>query len=196
MTIDAKEKEKKFSTKFRQTESSIVSEGLYTIWPTRIYPRNAGLVYHMEISVTIIVKDKNHIIITVVVAQSLSYVRLLATQWTAAHQDYLSFTISRSLPKLMSIELVMPSVFSWCLQSFPASGSFPMSQVFTSGDQSIGASVSVSVLPVNIQGWFPLGWTGLFSFLSTGLSRVFSSTRVPKHQFFDAGPSLISVYDC
>ena len=112
MTIDAKEKEKKFSTKFRQTESSIISEGLYTIWPTGIYPRNAGLVYHMEISVTIIVKDKNHIIITVVVAQSLSYVRLLATQWTAAHQDYLSFTVSRSLPKLMSIELVMPSVFS------------------------------------------------------------------------------------
>ena len=192
MTID--EKEKKFSTKFRQTESSIISEGLYTIWPTRIYPRNAGLVYHMEINVTIIVKDRNHIIITVV-AQSLSYVGLLATQWTAAHQDYPSFTVSQSLPKLMSIELVMPSVFNWCLQSFPASGSFPMSQVFTSGDQSIGASVSVSVLPMNIQGWFPLEWTGLFSFLSKGLSRVFSSTRVPKHQFFDAGPTLISVYD-
>ena len=109
MTID--EKEKKFSTKFRQTESSIISEGLYTIWPTRIYPRNAGLVYHMEINVTIIVKDRNHIIITVV-AQSLSYVGLLATQWTAAHQDYPSFTVSQSLPKLMSIELVMPSVFN------------------------------------------------------------------------------------
>ena len=74
------------------------------------------------------------------------------------------------------------------LQSFPASGSFPMSQFFASGSQSIGASASV--LPVNIQGWFPLGLTGLISLLSKGLSRVFSNTTVQKHQFFSAQPSL------
>ena len=68
------------------------------------------------------------------------------------------------------------ALFSFCLQSFPASGSFPMSRVFTSGGQNIGASASASVLPMNIQGWFPLGLTGLISLLSKGLSRVFSST--------------------
>ena len=72
--------------------------------------------------------------------------------------------------------------FSFCLQSFPVSGSFPMSQFFTSGDQSIG--VSASVLPMNIQDWFPLGWTGWISLQSKGLSRVFSNTTVQKHQFF------------
>ena len=68
--------------------------------------------------------------------------------------------------------------FSSCLQSFPASGSFPMSWLFSSGGQSIGASVSASVLPVNVQGWFPLGLTGLIILISNGLSRVFSSTRI------------------
>ena len=71
-----------------------------------------------------------------------------------------------------------------CPQSFPASGSFPMSQFFTSGVQRIGVSPSAAVLPVNIQDWFPLGWTGWISLLSKGLSRVFSNTRVQKHQFF------------
>ena len=79
-----------------------------------------------------------------------------------------------------------------CLQSFPASGSFPMSQFFASGGQSIGVSASASVLPMNIQGWFPLGLTGWISLLSKGLSRVFSSTTVQKHQFFGAQPSLRS----
>ena len=73
--------------------------------------------------------------------------------------------------------------FSSHLQSFPASGSFQMSQFFASGGQSIGASASGSVLPMNIQDWLPLGWTGLISFLSKGLSRVFSNTTVQKHQF-------------
>ena len=82
--------------------------------------------------------------------------------------------------------------FSSCLQSFPASGSFPMSQFFTSGGQSTGASAPASVLPINIQGWFPLELTSLISFLSKGLSRVFSSTTVWKHQFFGAQPSLWS----
>ena len=78
--------------------------------------------------------------------------------------------------------------FSSCLQSFPASGSFPMSRFFTSSGQSIGTSASV--LPVNIQDWFPLGWTGLISLQSKGLSRVFSNTTVQKHQFFSAQLSL------
>ena len=80
--------------------------------------------------------------------------------------------------------------FSSCLQSFPASGSFQMSQYFASGGQSIGVSASASVLPVNIQDWFPLGWTGWISLLSKGLSRVFSNTTVQKHQFFCAQLSL------
>ena len=80
-----------------------------------------------------------------------------------------------------------------CLQSFPASGSFPMFwRLFTSGGQSIGASASAAVLPMNIQDWFLLGLTGLISLLSKGLSRVFSSTIVWKHQFFHAQPFLWS----
>ena len=82
--------------------------------------------------------------------------------------------------------------FSFCPQSFPASRSFPVSQLFASGGQRIGASASASVLPVNIQGWFPLGLTGLVSLLSKGLSRVFSNTTIRKHQFFGAQPSLRS----
>ena len=74
-----------------------------------------------------------------------------------------------------------------CLQSFPASGSFPMSQLFASGGQSIGPSASV--LPMNPQGWFPLGLTGLISLKSKGLSRIFSNTTVQKHQFFSTQPS-------
>ena len=77
-----------------------------------------------------------------------------------------------------------------CLQSFPASGYFPMSQFFASGGQSIGASASASVLPMNIQDWFPLGLTSLISLQSKGLSRVFSRTTVQKHQFFGAQLSL------
>ena len=82
--------------------------------------------------------------------------------------------------------------FFSCLQSFPASGSFPMSQFFPSGGQNTGASASASVLPMNIQDWFPLGWTGWISVQSKGLSRVFSNTTVQKHQFFGAQLSLQS----
>ena len=82
--------------------------------------------------------------------------------------------------------------FTLCLQSFQVSGSFPMSRLFSSGGQSIEASALASVLPVNIQGWFPLGWTGLTSLLSRELSRVFSSTTVWKHQFFSTQTSLWS----
>ena len=109
------------------------------------------------------------------------------------------FTNSQSLLKLMSIESVMPSnhltlsplsppAFN---QSFPASGCF-LSWLFTSGGQSIGASVSISVLPMNIQDWFPLGLTGLISLKSKGLSRVFSNTTVQKHQLFGTQSSLWS----
>ena len=76
--------------------------------------------------------------------------------------------------------------FSSCPQSFPASGSFQMSQLFTSGSQSIGVSASTSVLPVNTQDWSPLGWTGWISLQSKGLSRVFSNTTLQKHQFCGA----------
>ena len=82
--------------------------------------------------------------------------------------------------------------FSSDLQSFPASGSFPMSQLFTSGDQSTRVSASASVLPMNIQDWFPLEWTGLISLQSKRLSRVFSNTTVQNHQFFGAQSSLWS----
>ena len=116
---------------------------------------------------------------------------------TAAHQASLSITNSRSLLKLMSIELVMQSnhtsflvPFSSCLQFFPASESFPMNQLFTSGEQSIGVSASASVLPMNIQDRFPLRWTGWNSLQSQELSRVFSNTTVQKYQFFSALLSL------
>ena len=131
-----------------------------------------------------------------VVVQSLSHVGL-CNPWTAAHQAPLSFTVSWSLLKFMSIEsvmlfhhLILYSFF--CLQSFPTSGSFSVSQLFTSGGQTIGASASALVLPMNIQGWFPLELTGLISLQSKGLWRVFISTTVQKHQFFDAQPSLSS----
>ena len=99
----------------------------------------------------------------------------LGTVWTVVPQASLSITISWSLLKLMSIQSVMPSNISSsvssssCLQSFPTSGSFPMSQFFLLGGQSTGASALVSVFPMNIQDCFPLGWTGLISLQSKGL---------------------------
>ena len=126
-----------------------------------------------------------------------SHVKLFVTPWTAACQASLSFTISQSLLKLMSIELVIQSTisssatpFSSCPQSFPESRSIPVNQLFTSGGQSIRVSASASVLLMNIQGWFPLGLPGLISLLSKGLSRVLSSTTIQKHQFFGIQPSL------
>ena len=81
--------------------------------------------------------------------------------------------------------------FSSCLQPFPASRTFPVSRLFSPGGQSIGASASASVLPVNVQDWFLLGLTGLISLQSKWLSRVFTSTTVQRHQFFSAQPSLL-----
>ena len=123
--------------------------------------------------------------------QSLSGVWLFATPWIAAHQASLSITNSRSLRKLISIMSVMPfshlilcRPFSSCPQSLPASGSIPMSQLFTWGGQSIGVSALASVLPMNTQDWSPLEWTGWISSQAKGLSRVFSNTTVQKHQFW------------
>ena len=132
--------------------------------------------------------------------QSLSRVRLFATPWTAAslqppcssptsgvHQN--PCPLSRWCHPTISSSVIP---FSSHLQSIPASGSFPMSQFFTSGGQSIGASASASVLPMSIQDWFPLGLTGWISLQFKGLSRVFSNTTIQKHQFFSAQLSLWS----
>ena len=127
--------------------------------------------------------------------QSLSRVRLLVTPWTAARQASPSITNSQSLLKLMSIELVMPSnhlIVCHPLLLFPASESFQLSQLFTSGGQSMGVSASTSVLPMNIENSSPLGWTGWISLQSKGLSRVFSNTTTQKHQVFSAQLSLWS----
>ena len=112
-----------------------------------------------------------------------------AIPWTTARQASLSVTNSQSLLKLMSVESVMPSNYLILCRPlllppsiFPSIRSFQMSQLFASGGQSIGPSASV--LPMNIQDWFPLGWTGWISLLSQGLLRVFSNTTVQKHQCF------------
>ena len=121
------------------------------------------------------------------VVQLLSCVRLFATPRTAALQASLSpGACSDSCPLSWWCHPTISSSvisFSSCLQSFPASGSFQMSQFFASGGQSIGASGWASVLLMNIQDWFPLGWTGWISLQSKGLSRVFSNITVQKHQF-------------
>ena len=131
--------------------------------------------------------------------QWLSHVQLFATSWTAAHQASLSITNSQSLLKLMSIESVMPSnhlILCCHLLLFPSIFTdirlFPMSQFFPSGGQSIGVPASASILPMNIQCWFPLGLTGWISLQSKGHSRVFSNTTVQKHPFFGAQLSLWS----
>ena len=131
--------------------------------------------------------------------QLLSHAQLFVTPWTAAHQAFLSFTIPWSLLKLISIESVMPSnhlilCHTLLLLSsiFPASGCFLRSQFFASGGQSIGVSVSASVLPMSIQNWFSLGWTGWSSLQSKGLSRVFFNNTVQKHQVFGVQLTLQS----
>ena len=128
-----------------------------------------------------------------VVLQLLSCVWLFETPWTAACQTPLSSTISQSLIRFMSIEPVMPSShlilchsLFLCPQSLPALESFPMSQLFSWGGQSIGVSTLVSVLPMNTQDWSPVEWNGWISLKSKGLSRGFSNTTVQMHQFFGA----------
>ena len=128
----------------------------------------------------------------------LSFVRLFATAWTAGCQASLSTTYFQSLLKLMSIELGMSSNHLilyrplLLLPSIFPSIMFFFSEFFSSGGQSIGASGSASVLPVNIQDWFPLGLICLISLQSERLLRVFSNTTVQKHQFLGAQLSLWS----
>ena len=125
-----------------------------------------------------------------------SRVRLFVTPWTAVHQASLSITNSGVHPNPCPLcQWCHPTIsssvipFSSCPQSFPASGSFQMSQLSASGSQSIGVSASTSVLPMNTQDWSPLGWIGWISLQSKGPSRVFSNTTVQKHQFFGSQPS-------
>ena len=117
--------------------------------------------------------------------------------WTAARQASLSITNAQSPPNPCPLNWwCHPTIssslipFSSCPQSFPASGSSHMSQLFTSGGQSIGVSASTSVPPMNTKDWSPLGWTDWISLQSKGLSRVFSNTIVQKHQFFGTQLSL------
>ena len=132
------------------------------------------------------------------VVQLPSHIQLFVTLWTAVLQASLSLTISWS-PSAWPLHrwchpaiLSSDALFSFCPHSFQASGAFQVSQLFTSDDQNTGASASASVFPMSIQGWFPLRLTGLISLLSKGLSRVFSSTTVWRHQFFGILPSLWS----
>ena len=133
----------------------------------------------------------------VAVFQLLSHVQLFGTSWTAAcglpSPSLSPGVYSNSHPLSQWCHLTMSSSvipFSSHLQSFPASQSFQMSQFFTSDGQNIGASASTSVLPMNIQDWFPLEWTGWISLPSKRLSRVLSNSTVQKHQFFGAQPFL------
>ena len=116
---------------------------------------------------------------------------LFAIPWTAACQASLSFTISQSLLKLMSIHLILCHPLLLLPSTFPSIRVFPMSQLFVLGGQRIGTSVSASVHPMNIHSWFPLGLTGFICLQSKGLSRVFSSTTIQKHQFFGTQPSFM-----
>ena len=156
---------------------------IMTLLPINTSPRSYPLMYNLNNS-----KEKD--LYVFVVVQLPSHVWLFVTP--AARQASLSITNSQSLLKLMSIMSVMPSnhlilcrpLFSWFnlsqhQRSFPDStDSFTMSQFFISGGKNIGVSASASVLPINIQGWFPLGLTGLISLQSKGFSRVFSNTTV------------------
>ena len=126
-----------------------------------------------------------------------SRVQLFAIPWTAVHLASLSITNSQSLLKLMSIKSVMPSNYLiLCCplllppSIFPAARSFPMSQFFAWGGQSIGVSASASVFPMNIQDWFPSEWTGWISLQPKGLSRVFSNTTIQNHPFLSTQLSL------
>ena len=145
-----------------------------------------------------------YILLIGVDVQLLSHVWLFEIPWTEARQASLSFIICQRLLKLMSIKWVMPSNHLILCRPllllpsiFPASGSFPMNQLFSTGGQSIGVKASVLILSMNIQGWLSLELTGLIPLLSEGLSRVFSSATVWNliavrvNKFFK---SLLNVY--
>ena len=142
--------------------------------------------------------------------QLLSSVQSLSCLWLCDCMDHSTWTATPPCPSLTprvypdpwplrwwchpaTSSSVVP--FSSCLQYFPASGSFQISQFFASAGQSTGVSASASVLPMNTQDWSPLGWTGWISLQSKGLSRVFSNTTIQKHQFFGTQLSLYLIYN-
>ena len=146
--------------------------------------------------VSYILFQLRHTTYVVLVVQLLSYVRLFRLQHARLSRPSLSLRVcSNSCPLNQRCHPTISSSvipFFFCPQSFPASGSFPVSWFLTSGGQGIGASASASVRPMNIQGWFPLELAGLISLLSKGLSRVYSNTTVWKHQAFCTQLSLWS----
>ena len=163
----------------------------------------------IEVDITMHIEHPAHKrALVVFVAQLLSLVWLSVTPWNGLQHVRLpcpspspracsnSCLLSRWCHPTISSSVVP---FSSCPQSFPALGSFPMTQFFTSGGQSIGVSASASVLLMNIQDWFPSGWTGWISLQSKGLSRVFSNTTAQKHQFLSTqlsySPTLTSIHD-
>ena len=137
-----------------------------------------------------------------IIIQFSSVTQSCLTPWDPVDCSTTGFPVHHQLPKLAhthvhrvsdAIQISHPvAPFSSCLRSFQTSWSFSMSQPFASGSQSIGVSASASILPMNIQDWFPLGGTGWISLQFKGLSSVFSSATVWKHQFFSARPSLQS----
>ena len=158
------------------------------------FPVHFRVILFINIEALVYLKDYFHKLQFTSV-QLLSRVRLFATPWIAPCQASLSITNSQSSLRVHShpsSQWCHPAIsssgvpFSSCPQSLPASESFPMSQLFSKGGQSIRVSVLASVLPMNTQDWSPLGWTGWTSLQSKGLSRVFSNTTVQKHQFFSA----------
>ena len=149
---------------------------------------------HLESQLTYWVCKNGVVVVSSSVAQScLSLCNPMdgSTPGLPVHHQLQEFTQTHVYPVGDAIQPSHPVVpFSSCPQFFPASWSFPMSQFYTSGGQNIGVSASESVLPMNIQGWFPLALIGWISLQSKGLSRVFSNTTVQKHQFFGAQLSL------
>ena len=162
---------------------------LSSVFPTRVWSGGDCLLRHPWSEVKVLVAQFNSV-------QSLSRVWLFATPWTAAHQASLSITNTQSLLKLMSIESVMPSNHLTLCPLLLLPSVFPSIRVFSNESAlrirwwSIGVSASASVLPINIQDWFPLRWTGWISLQSKGLSRVFPKTAVQKHQFCSTKVSL------
>ena len=159
---------------------------LWEVWVNKCNIWNLSLFAH---TVSLISWTRGAIQVSSV-AQSCLTLRPHGLLRLPVHQQLLEFTQTH-VHRVRCHPTISSSVVSFFnLQSSPTSGSFQMTQVFTSGGRSIGVSASASVLPVNIQDWFPLGWTGWISLLSRGLSRVFSNTTVQKHQFFSARLSL------